>query len=171
MGAGQAKGVGMANQVPGGAISVGLIILGSALALIGSIAVEFVRGWISDRRKARTVVGMLLAEIESIVVGLGAAEKMASQHEGSEILTSEIQPAVEIVRSALRRLDHYRDGILLIKEERLRRDLPLFLSSIDAVCANPMIGGTLPIREIVEPYGELEKEGSRLLEQLRELKA
>lgn len=161
----------MANQGPGGAIGVGLIILGSALALIGSIAVEFVRGWVSDRRKVRTVVGILLVEIESIILGLRMGRELASKHEESELPASVIQPVLEIACRALRRLDHYREGILLIKKERLRRDLPLFLSSIDAVCASPMIGGTLPIREIIEPYGELEKRGSRLLEQLRELKA
>lgn len=164
-------GAGVANQVPGGAIGVGLIILGSALALIGSIAVEFVRGWASDRRKARTVVGMLLAEIESIVVGLGAAEKGASEHEASEMLISEIQPAVEIVRSALRRLDHYRDGILLIKKKGLRRDLPAFLLLVEVACAETMVKDAIPTHQIIEAYGKLGKAGSRLLEQLRELKA
>ena len=160
----------MTNQVPGGAIGVGLIILGSALALIGSIVVEFVRGWVSDRRKRRTVVGILLGEIESIVVGLRAAVGAASEYEASEMPISEIQPFVEIVRGALRRLDHYRDGILLIKEEKVRQDLLFFLRVVEALSAESMVGRNVPIHTIIEPFGNLREKGSKLLEQLRELK-
>lgn len=161
----------MANQVPEGAIDVVLILFGAALALISSIVVEVVRGWVSDRRKARTAVGILRAEIETTVVGLRAASKFASKHEASEMPVSEIQPIAEMVRGALRRLDHYRDGILLIKEEKVRQDILNFLGLVEALCGEAMVGGTLPIRTIIEPFDELAKRGSGLLEQLRELKA
>ena len=160
----------MANQAPGGAISVGLIILGAALALIGSIVVEFVRGWISGRRKARTVVGILLVEIELIVVGLRTVVMVASKYEELKISIGEVQPTLEAVRGALRRLDHYRDGILLIKEERVRQDLLDFLPLVEVVCAGAMVSGIRPIHEIIEPLGEMIEKGSGLLEQLRKLK-
>ena len=106
----------MAQAGPGGATTVGLILLGSALALGGSIVVEFIRGWNSDRWKRGTLVRILSSEILAINSTLDSLTE-------DPWLEGRARASIGTLHNALRRVESYWDWIMLIKNDTLRRDL------------------------------------------------
>ena len=120
----------VAEQVPGGAISVGLVIIGAILALIGSIAVELIRAWNSDRRERALLIHTLKAELPLIVFTLETLVGRAWMLDPLGVPDRHLS-TLEEARS---RLGRHWDRMVLLKRDYLSRDLIHFLIGIDHMC-------------------------------------
>ena len=102
---------------------VGLIVLGSVLALFGTVGVEFLRNWNSNRRMKNHLLSILEIEINTLMSGI-------------EIVLEEPEPEetdilIDLVGAMRLRLEGYRDAALLFRQETFRDGLINFFRDLE----------------------------------------
>ncbi|MCH7922452.1 MAG: hypothetical protein IH975_05395 [Nitrospinae bacterium] len=120
----------MAQAVPGWGISVGLIVLGSILALITSVVVEYLRFRYSDRRSKRLIQELLKGEIPTIISIIGT---LTDETEKLGYIPLTRINEISIARAGF---DRNRDWLILFKEEGFRRDLHDFYLDLVRICSD-----------------------------------
>ncbi len=105
---------------------IGLIVLGSFLAVITSLVVEYVRIRVSEGRNKRFIRSLLKSEISFLVEIL---DRVAETGRFGRIPMTTVN-TVNIMRQGF---DRNRDLTILLKEESFRRDLFDFYNQLAAV--------------------------------------
>ena len=111
-------------------MEVWLVVLGAVLALMTSIAVEFVRGSITQRRTKSLLSTLLVDEVESIVDILG---RLKSEANASGYFSFMLIGQIPAARSGF---DRNRDWIILYNDEKLRRQIFKFYQDMGATAVS-----------------------------------
>lgn len=168
----------MAKAGSSAAFNVGLVILGSILALGTSFAIEVWRNRRADRRKVFLLKNLLRNEIPVIINIVEAVLRVGKEdgHFPAGILKS--------IYSAREGFDRHREWIVLIKDNNLRQELFNFYCLVDATCreaewfealieqAPPGTrkGPTIERRDlIIQQYESIIERGEGLLKRIEEL--
>ena len=123
-----AVGVEVADAIPSGAISVGLVVLGSFLALGTSFAMEVWRTRRADRRKVLLLKRFLQHEIPLMIKMVNAVLS------GLEERHPPLKSAVQSINSSRQGFERNREWVTLIEDEELRQDIFGYFSMINFLC-------------------------------------
>jgi len=108
-------------------LQVGLVVLGAVLALMTGIAVEIVRGAITQRRIRKLLSTLLVDEVQSLI---DIFKKLTDDTQKLNFI-----PLIQVnqIASARQGFDRNRDWIILYRDEGLRRQLFKFYLDVGVV--------------------------------------
>ena len=154
-----------AGPDPYGVGSIWLILLGAALALGGSIAVEVWRARRDDRRKVLLLKRLLQNEILTISKIFEVMSESVERSSYSPLV------GIESIYSAVRTFDRNKELVVLIDDESLCENLYRYYTLVDVSCQiiERYNLGSGPPGQIVDQFRLLIKRGGALLELLDKL--
>ena len=118
----------MAETFPSGTISVGLVVLGSVLALGTSFALEWWRTSRADRRKVLLLKRFLQQEIPIII---NMVNDILSTVEEHRLLP---KAAAQTINRSRQGFDRNRECVTLIEDKELRQEIFDYFSMTDVLC-------------------------------------